>query len=72
MMMTAAYVKPLKESDHTFLEMVESYAKFYGLDSDKKTLKAESIEWSMTRGNRSGRVAWQYVQDLAGRMGKIL
>ena len=57
---------------NTFLEMVESYAKFYGLDSDKKTLKSESIEWSMTRGNRSGRVAWQYVQDLAGRMGKIL
>tara|TARA_B100000029_G_scaffold498515_1_gene567469 strand:+ start:959 stop:1816 length:858 start_codon:yes stop_codon:yes gene_type:complete len=56
----------------TFLQMVEAYANFYGLNCEKKTLKAESIEWSMTRGSRSGRVAWQYVQDLAGRMGKIL
>ena len=56
----------------TYLEMVENYAKFYELDIDRKALKSEAIEWSMTRGNRSGRVAWQYVQDLAGRMKKAL
>ena len=56
----------------TYLEMVENYSEFYELGIDKKTLKSEAIEWSMTRGNRSGRVAWQYVQDLAGRMEKVL
>jgi predicted AAA+ superfamily ATPase len=35
-------------------------------------LQAESREWSITRGSRSGRVAWQYIQDLAGRLGKRL
>ena len=35
-------------------------------------LKAESSEWAITRGARSGRVAWQYIQDLAGRLGKKL
>ncbi|HCH57717.1 MAG TPA: AAA family ATPase, partial [Rhodospirillaceae bacterium] len=35
-------------------------------------LQAEAIEWSMTRGARSGRVAWQYIQDLAGRQKKLL
>ena len=36
---------------------------------DDATLRAEAIEWSQTRGGRSGRVAWQYVTDLAGRRG---
>ncbi len=35
-------------------------------------LRAEANEWSITRGGRSGRVAWQYIQDLAGRLGKVL
>jgi hypothetical protein len=35
-------------------------------------LKAEASEWSITRGSRSGRVAWQFIQDLAGRLGKPL
>ena len=35
-------------------------------------LRAEANEWSITRGARSGRVAWQYIQDLAGRLGKPL
>ncbi|MEQ9042466.1 MAG: ATP-binding protein [Alphaproteobacteria bacterium] len=56
----------------TYFEIVEAYAKFYGLDVPKKTLQAEALEWSMTRGARSGRVAWQFIQDLAGRLGKPL
>ena len=53
----------------TFFAMVEGYADHFGLAIDRETLRAEAIEWSMTRGARSGRVAWQYVQDLAGRLG---
>ena len=37
---------------------------------NKETVHAEALEWSMTRGSRSGRVAYQYIQDLAGRLGK--
>lgn len=55
-----------------FFEMLDGYVARYGLDIDKKTLRAEAIEWSMTRGARSGRVAWQYIQDLAGRQKKQL
>ena len=53
----------------TFFAMVEGYAAHFGLAIDRETLHAEAIEWSMTRGARSGRVAWQFVQDLAGRLG---
>ncbi|MCY4479164.1 MAG: ATP-binding protein [Rhodospirillales bacterium] len=53
----------------TFFAMVEGYADHFGLAVDHETLHAEAIEWSMTRGARSGRVAWQFVQDLAGRLG---
>lgn len=56
----------------TFFEMLDGYVARYGLDIDQKTLRAEAIEWSMTRGARSGRVAWQYIQDLAGRQKKQL
>jgi len=56
----------------TFFAMIEGYAKRYGLDLPKKQLHAEAREWSVTRGGRSGRVAWQYIQDLAGRLGKRL
>jgi predicted AAA+ superfamily ATPase len=56
----------------TFLAMVRGYAEAYGLDAEPETLRAEAIEWSVTRGARSGRVAWQYIQDLAGRLGKRL
>ena len=54
----------------TYFAMVEGYAKSMDLPIDAETLQAEAIEWSMTRGARSGRVAWQFVQDLAGRLGK--
>ena len=56
----------------TFLAMVEGYAVHFDLAVDRDRLRAEAIEWSMTRGARSGRVAWQFVQDLAGRLGAKL
>ena len=56
----------------TFFAMVEGYVRSHGLKIAPKTLRAEALEWSMTRGSRSGRVAWQYVQDLAGRLGTPL
>tara|TARA_E500000178_G_scaffold354800_1_gene425137 strand:+ start:2467 stop:3324 length:858 start_codon:yes stop_codon:yes gene_type:complete len=59
---------PVKQD--TFFEMIQSYAKEYKLELDQKTLHAEALEWSMTRGSRSGRVAFQFIQDLAGRLGK--
>ncbi|MEM7221725.1 MAG: ATP-binding protein [Pseudomonadota bacterium] len=56
----------------TFFAMVEGYARHYGLDLPVDQLRAEAKEWSITRGGRSGRVAWQYIQDLAGRLGQAL
>jgi uncharacterized protein len=53
-----------------YLAMVTSYASYFGLSVASKQLEAESLEWATTRGARSGRTAWQYIQDLAGRMGK--
>jgi len=56
----------------TYFEIIDGYAKQYGLKIDAETLHAEALEWSMTRGSRSGRVAWQFIQDLAGRLGQPL
>ncbi|MCK5546218.1 MAG: ATP-binding protein [Rhodospirillaceae bacterium] len=56
----------------TYFEIIESYAKHFDLDADKKQLRARALEWSMGRGARSGRVAWQFIQDMAGRQGKKL
>jgi len=56
----------------TFHAIVRGYAQHYGLDMPDEQLKAEANEWSITRGSRSGRVAWQFIQDLAGRLGKPL
>src|SRR6202008_2859525 len=56
-------------SQDEFLEMVQGYVKHYRVPADPETLRAEALEWATTRGSRSGRVAWQYVQDLAGRLG---
>ncbi|MEH6631950.1 MAG: ATP-binding protein [Halopseudomonas aestusnigri] len=52
----------------TFFAMIEAYVAHYDIKIDLETLHAEAREWSVTRGSRSGRVAWQYIQDLAGRM----
>jgi len=52
-----------------YFDMVRSYAAHHGLKIADADLIAEAREWSMTRGARSGRVAWQFIQDLAGRLG---
>jgi predicted AAA+ superfamily ATPase len=52
-----------------YLSMVRGYSDAYGVEIDDDTLRAEAIEWQATRGARSGRVAWQYFVDLAGRRG---
>jgi len=52
-----------------YLAMIRGYCDAFGIEIDDATLRAEAIEWQMTRGARSGRVAWQYVTDLAGRRG---
>lgn len=61
-----------KCSQDEYLEMVSSYAEHYGLEVAEDELRRDSLEWATTRGSRSGRVAWQYIQDLAGRLGKTL
>jgi predicted AAA+ superfamily ATPase len=55
-----------------YLGMVRDYARFYGLDVEPAEMERDALEWSATRGARSGRVAWQYIQDLAGRLGVTL
>ena len=59
-------------SQDDYFAMVEGYAKRYRLKVPIRDLRAQAVEWSMTRGARSGRVAWQFIQDLAGRLGKTL
>jgi len=59
-------------SQDEFLAMVEGYVSYYGVPVDAATLRREALEWATTRGSRSGRVAWQYVQDVAGRLGVTL
>jgi predicted AAA+ superfamily ATPase len=61
-----------KCSQQEYLEMIEGYARHFGLDVAPAELHAEALEWATTRGSRSGRVAWQFIQDLAGRLGKPL
>ncbi len=56
----------------TYFAMVEGYAAYYGLEIPVEQLRAEAKEWAITRGARSGRVAWQFIQDVAGRLGKPL
>jgi predicted AAA+ superfamily ATPase len=53
----------------TFFAMVEAYAADLGLDVAPEELHRKAVEWSITRGGRSGRVAWQFITDLAGRLG---
>ena len=61
-----------KCSQDEYLDMVDGYVHHHGLAVDPETLRAEALEWATTRGSRSGRVAWQFTQDLAGRLGKSL
>lgn len=55
-----------------YLAMIGGYCDAFGLEVDDEALRAEAIEWQATRGARSGRVAWQFVTHLAGRLGKPL
>jgi uncharacterized protein len=53
----------------TFFAMIDGYAQAFALPIGPEALRAQAVEWSVTRGGRSGRVAWQFIQDLAGRLG---
>ena len=53
----------------TYFAIVEGYADFVGLSEGQDTLRAQAKEWSVTRGSRSGRVAWQFIQNIAGERG---
>jgi predicted AAA+ superfamily ATPase len=59
-----------KCSQDEYLEMVFAYAEAHGLGVPRDQLVADALEWSTTRGARSGRTAWQFIQDQAGRLGK--
>jgi predicted AAA+ superfamily ATPase len=59
-------------SQDDYLAMVRGYADHYGLQVQERELDQEALEWARGRGSRSGRVAWQFIQDLAGRLGKTL
>lgn len=56
-------------SQDEYLDMIRGYVETLGIDIADEKLRSEAIEWQQTRGARSGRVAWQYVTDLAGRNG---
>jgi predicted AAA+ superfamily ATPase len=56
-------------SQDEYLAMVEGYVGHFKIPAGADDLRREALEWATTRGSRSGRVAWQYVQDLAGRLG---
>jgi predicted AAA+ superfamily ATPase len=56
-------------SQDEFLAMVDGYVSHYDIPIETEKLHREALEWSTTRGSRSGRVAWQFIQDLAGRLG---
>ncbi|MCO6382446.1 ATP-binding protein [Oceanicola sp. 502str15] len=56
-------------SQDEYLAMISGYCAEYGVEVEPETLRAEAIEWQATRGGRSGRVAWQFFTDLAGRRG---
>ncbi len=58
-----------KCSQDEYLEMINGYVEHYGIKIDAEELRRDALEWSTTRGARSGRVAWQYITDLAGRLG---
>ncbi len=61
-----------KCSQDEYLEMINGYVSHFGLTIAAEELRREALEWATTRGSRSGRTAWQYIQDLAGRLGQRL
>jgi predicted AAA+ superfamily ATPase len=58
-----------KCSQDEYLAMVSGYCAHFGLHARAEEIEREALEWATTRGSRSGRTAWQFVQDLAGRLG---
>jgi uncharacterized protein len=56
-------------SQDEYLAMVKGYCSHFGIKLAEDELEREALEWSTTRGSRSGRVAWQFTQELAGRLG---
>jgi len=56
-------------SQDEYLSMVKGYCSHFGIKLAEEELEREALEWSTTRGSRSGRVAWQFTQELAGRLG---
>lgn len=61
-----------KCSQDEYLAMIEAYVARHDLKADAAMVRAEALEWAVTRGSRSGRTAFQYIQDLAGRLGRRL
>jgi predicted AAA+ superfamily ATPase len=61
-----------KCSQDEYLDMVFAYVDHLGLHANPDAIRAEALEWATTRGARSGRTAWQFIQDLAGRLGKAI
>jgi uncharacterized protein len=59
-------------SQDDYLAMVRGYAAHFGLDAPADEIERDALEWATTRGARSGRTAWQFTQDLAGRLGRRL
>jgi predicted AAA+ superfamily ATPase len=59
-------------SQDDYLAMVLGYARHFALAANRPEIEREALEWAITRGSRSGRTAWQYIQDLAGRLGKAI
>ena len=59
-------------SQDDYLAMVFGYAEHFGLARAREKIEREALEWALTRGSRSGRTPWQYIQDLAGRLGKAV
>ena len=59
-------------SQQDYFDMVTGYARHFGLRIGDEELRKRALEWSMTRGGRSGRVAWQFIEDLAGELGQRL
>ncbi|MET0745622.1 MAG: ATP-binding protein [Microvirga sp.] len=61
-----------KCSQDEYLDMVYGYMDHLDLPADRESVRADALEWATTRGSRSGRTAWQFIQDLAGRLGRRL
>jgi predicted AAA+ superfamily ATPase len=59
-------------SQDEYLAMVRGYADYFGLEAPLEEIERDALEWATTRGARSGRTAWQFTQDLAGRLGRRL